>query len=271
MDGRKGLAITLLSISRLFIIDVVNMKEIIQTTIENSQKESNNYTYPIFVADENGKPDLLASSVVIEVDDKAYLVTASHVLKEVMGVGGGFLIGVNTQYLTINGEFTYSESNSTDEFDIAFVELQKDFIETNKIEVLPYENLAISPLNSKPHIAFAHGFPNSKNKQSKALRQTAAFKVKAYAFAGVIREDVVDWPKYDKDENVHVCMSYGKKSDKSIPTHPRGISGGGLWVVPNILTDPKVKLHGVFIEYYKNDEISFSTEIGQVVDFIRST
>jgi len=244
------------------------MNEIIQNTIQTAQVESNDYTYPVFIADETGKPDLIASSLIIEVDGEAYLVTAAHVLKEVLNVGSPFLIGVNTKYLTIKGEFTYSADKPNDNFDIAFVELDKDIIKSNGIKVLPYHKL-FQASGNKPHIVFAHGFPNSKNKQGKALRNTSAFRVKGYAYGGVIKEENIEWSKFGKDPDMHICMSYANTSDNKMPTQPRGISGGGLWVVPHVIKDLDLKLYGVFIEYYKNDKVSFSTEIRQVVHFIK--
>jgi hypothetical protein len=248
---------------------VLDMNEIIQKTIQAAQIETNDYTYPIFIADEAGKPDLIASSLIIEVDEKSYLVTAAHVLKEVLSVGSPFLVGVNTKYLPIKGEFTYSVDEPSDNFDVAFVELDKDMIKSNNIKALPFEKL-FQPSDKKPHIAFVHGFPNSKNKQAKALRNTTAFRVKAYAYGGVIKNEDIEWSKYEKDPDTHICMSYANTSDNNIPTHPRGISGGGLWVVPHVINDLDVKLYGVFIEYYKKDKVSFSTEIRQVVDFIKN-
>lgn len=245
------------------------MNEIIQKIIQVAQNVANDYTYPIFIADENGKPDLIASSVIIEVDGQAYLITASHVLKEVLGVGSPFLIGVNTKYVAVEGEFTFSEDKPKDNFDIAFVALDKSMIESNAIRVLPSHKLFQSS-DKKPHILFAHGFPNSKNKQTKALRKTTAFRVKAYAYAGCIKTQDIDWEEYDKDPDVHICMTYGKTSDNNMPTYPKGISGGGLWVVPHIFKDVNVKLAGVFIEYYKNEKVTFSTDIRHVVGFIKN-
>ncbi|SDW96522.1 hypothetical protein [Nitrosomonas communis] len=68
-------------------------------------------------------------------------------------------------------------------------------------------------------------------------------------------------------------MNYSKAKDINgeviTPPNPRGISGGGLWFVPNSFSPKDVYLEGVFIEYYEKTKISFSTKIERVADFIR--
>jgi len=109
------------------------------------------------------------------------------------------------------------------------------------------------------------------NKQSKALYKTKSFKLKAYAYGGVIKEDFAFWLECEKTKEMHTCMTYGKPSDKDMPKHPRGISGGELWIVPKYSEPNNFLLDSIFIEYHKEYDIIFSTKINQVVSFINTT
>jgi len=250
----------------------MNANEIVNQVMDYAQKIVNKYTYPVFVSDFKGKPDLLASSVIIELDSEYFLVTASHVLLEVLSIDSQFIIGVNGNYQTIIGEFVHSNvEEGTDNFDIAYIPISKEFVKTNAINVLKEEMIVMDKNRPIPHISFIHGYPNSMNKQSKALYNTTSFRVKAYAYGGVIKNDFSYWSECEKLVDVHTCMTYGKKSDKNMPRHPRGISGGGLWIVPEHSEPEVIFLDSIFIEYYKTYSVTFSTKISEVVSFIKST
>ena len=119
------------------------------------------------------------------------------------------------------------------------------------------------------HISFTHGYPNSKNKQKKALWNTTSFKVKSYAYAGIIKKDFSSWSDYGKRKENSTCMSYGKTSENNTPVYPKGISGGGLWVVPDMLKPDEFYLDSILIEYHERKSIVFATKIKQVLNFIR--
>lgn len=247
----------------------MNISEIIDSAIRETQTKAAKYTYPIFISDLYGKPELIGTSVIIELNSKYYLITASHVIRDVLNAKSPFIIGVNTKYVDIQNEFVYTTGNSDkDHFDIAFAELGKKFIESHNIYALGSNNLVTGQKFPSIHIGFIHGFPSSNNKQSKALYKTTAFKVKAYAYGGVIKDDFEDWDKFKKLKNTHTCMTYGNKSDGNIPIYPRGISGGGLWIIPDSSKPYNFYLDAIFIEYYKNYSITFSTKINKIIGFI---
>ena len=54
-------------------------KDDIDIIISTTQKTVNEFTYPIFT-ETNKRPDLIASSVLIKMEQKYYLITASHVI-----------------------------------------------------------------------------------------------------------------------------------------------------------------------------------------------
>jgi len=118
----------------------MNANEIINSVLNVTQKEANKYSYPVFISDSQQKPDLIATSVIIEIKQKCYLVTASHVLLEVLLIDSQFFIGVNGKYVTIEGEFVYSSHKKGDHFDIAYIELKSEFVKSNALYVLNEKN-----------------------------------------------------------------------------------------------------------------------------------
>lgn len=115
----------------------VDVQELINQTMLDAQKLVNQYTYPVFIVDEKFKPDLIASSVIIELDSRYYLLTASHALGYVLGSNSQFLIGVDLKSLPIVGDFVYTSHDDIDHFDIAFVELSADFVRDNNVVTSP--------------------------------------------------------------------------------------------------------------------------------------
>lgn len=232
----------------------------------------NAYTYPVFVRAKNDRPDLIASSVIIKVDGRNILVTASHVVINVLSVDSSFYIAVGKTYIALEDEFTFSSHDEIDHFDIAFVELSDEFVKENGVSVLDENMLMINKTFPSIHISLIHGYPRSKNKQVKALGGGTVFKSNAYSYAGYLDSHFQDWEKYGKDKVTHTCMRYGlirdEKGHINLPTHPRGISGGGLWLMPDSFKARSVFLDSIFIEYHKKDKITFSTKIEWVVQFI---
>ena len=126
-------------------------REYLDNVIATTQKEVNKYTYPIFVC-KNEKPDLIASSVIIEIEKKYYLITASHVIAQAVSVDTPFIIGVNCKYISVSGKFVCSKKPNTDNFDIAYIQLAPQFIDENNIKPLESKRLLLRKILSPCHI-----------------------------------------------------------------------------------------------------------------------
>ncbi|ENK2265388.1 hypothetical protein HJ055_15950 [Vibrio parahaemolyticus] len=241
-------------------------EKVIENLIKNAEQTAANFTYPIFTVGRNDKPDLIGTSVIIEVDGTVYLLTAAHVL-DVAKSMGMIAIGVNGQIIPINSEWVFASQLDGMEFDVAFTELNLDLV--NKVQVLPSSNLLSVQPDKGEHFCFVNGFPASKNKQNQALRLTDKFASKSYSFVSYLKDDFQQWSEVKKDPGWHYCSAHGKKHGNQAPLKPNGLSGGGLWVIPNIAA-PQLYLGGIFIEHYKHKEVSFSTRIDKVVEAIRT-
>jgi len=248
----------------MFEIDYIN--KVIATTEEIVSK----YTYPVFALIKN-KPDLFASSVVIKLEQKYYLITASHVIIQIITTDNSLTIGVNGKYIPISGEFIYSYESGKDNFDIAYIELNNQFIAEYEIRFLEHRRLLLNSTPESCDIAFIHGYPNSKNKQKKALWNTTLFRAKTYTYAGIIKNDFSKWSDLGKKKENHTCMSYSKKTNGNAPLNPTGLSGGGLWIVPNILKADDFYLDSISIEYYEKKSVVFATKMKQIISFIKET
>lgn len=82
------------------------------------------------------------------------------------------------------------------------------------------------------------------------------------------------YAQFGKAPDIHIALKYQKKSrneNGSIvqPPHPRGISGGGLWQVPNVLHLDDVRLDGIAFEYRSTGRLVFATRIDHVLAFVR--
>lgn len=253
---------------------VLTVSEHINLTMKQSETVLNRFTYPVFVNQRNDRPDLIASSVAVELCEMIFLITASHVLDEVQSVESPFYLGVEQGFVALQGEFIRSKAEPRDNFDIAFLEIPRKFAEDHNIEWLGEGSVIVRQLFDSPHLTVVHGYPCSKNKQIKALKGGTKFKSYAYSYGGKVDKEFSSWEKFEKHEDFHICMSYGKarSSDGMIvtPPSPSGLSGGGLWIIPDSFKPESVYLTGIFIEYYGNDKVSFSTKMSKVYEFVRA-
>lgn len=252
---------------------IISVAEHINLTMSEAQAHVSKYTYPIFANALNGHPDLIASCIIIEVSTTKYLVTASHVISELNKINSALYIAVEGEFIEIAGRVWRTIGNEGENVDIAFIQLPLNFFENRSVFVVNENRLVVGRNFNSPHISFIHGYPCSKNKQAGALKGGHKFNSYAFAYAGKIRRDFTEWLKYKKSESIHICMNYKKSEDLHgeiiMPPSPIGISGGGLWLVPDSSNTENIYLAGIAIEYHKKQGIVFATKIEAVVGLIK--
>lgn len=130
-----------------------------------------------------------------------------------------------------------------------------------------------------PHSRAISGFPVSMNKTVKALdRETKTFTGKCFTYFGSATYSG-EYERFKKSEDTHVGIELLPGTDDSgnhLSTPiwpPRGLSGGGAWLVPDLENPQQVFLEGILIEGHKHAKrrVGFSTRIEHVIDFIQST
>ena len=62
---------------------ILNLEDHLELSIEQIKNDLEYFTYPIFQENRNGRPELVASSVAIELGGSNFLCTAAHVLKNI--------------------------------------------------------------------------------------------------------------------------------------------------------------------------------------------
>ncbi|MBI3545137.1 MAG: hypothetical protein HY081_00875 [Gammaproteobacteria bacterium] len=209
-----------------FKYGIVEASKIIQT-----------YTYPLLRRDENSLPDIFASCVFLEVNKSIYLVTAAHAIR---GNTSGLLTRGNGRLIDVTGRTTASCSDDKDHFDIAAICMDDEIIRKHSISVIPETMLISSVEVTNPHSRAICGFPVSMNKQIKSLdRQAKAITAKCYTFFGFSGFGG-DFREFEKSSETHIGIEFGPGKDDSgkalstPPWPPRGMSGGGAWLVPDI-------------------------------------
>jgi len=225
------------------------------------------YTYPVFIIKDN-KPELIVTSIIIYLDNKYYLITASHVIDEVDKVKSSFFIGVHDKIISTACELCCSIPNSStkkDNFDIGFFELDKEFVKANEIVSFPLYEENIANNDTEKYVGLLCGYPVSANMNhpQKAFRKDhTKYRGKPYWYDNIILAD---------KENGSIIMSYGKNKNGEMPKKLRGMSGGGMWAC--YIANEKLQLAGIFIEHHKkrrNDKDAlYATPIREVVQFIR--
>jgi hypothetical protein len=116
------------------------------------------------------------------------------------------------------------------------------------------------------------------NKQLKSLdRATTTFTGKCLTYFG-FAEYQGDFSPFNKSSDIHIGFDYLSGVDDngrslSSPPSPRGISGGGAWLVPDLNQPDLVFLEGIFIECHPvaKPRYAFSTRLEHVIAFISQT
>jgi len=233
------------------------------------------FTYPLLRLDEKKLPVVFASCVFLRVEDKVYLVTAAHALRR--NPTGLWTRGKKCLF-EISGRATVSRGDLIDHFDIGSVRIDDHVVQEQGIEVIPWSNLSSVVEVSNPHSRAICGFPVSMNKQAKSLeRSTNRLTCKCYTYFG-FAEYQGDFSSFGKSSTVHVGLDYLSGVDDrgrslSSPPSPRGISGGGAWLVPDLHQSNLIFLEGIFIECHPvgKPRYAFSTRLEHVLDFVSQT
>ena len=230
------------------------------------------YTYPLLRVDENVFPDLVASCVFIEISGSVYLITAAHAIR---GHKHGLLTRGRGHLIDVSGRATVSRAQGVDHFDIAAVYIDEKIIREHGISVIRESMFSSGVEVENPHSRAICGFPVSMNKQTRALdRSTKTFSAKSYTYFGSPICNV-DFAAFDKSPDRDVGLNYLPGTDDagrvmSSPPSPRGISGGGAWLVPDFSRPSLLFLEGIVIECHKKAKnmFIFSTRLEHVVDFV---
>jgi len=247
----------------------------LQRALAAIHPEVSKFTFPLFAADERGKPDLYASSVLVTVDGVAILLTAAHAVHEITRTGSDVYLGAKT-IAPIKTRFVRTSEAGQDELDLAATIVPEEFLRFEAMHTLPQSRFCLQPYSTPPHIRCIHGYPLTKNKTRKRANvSTSVFTKYGLTYAGASNDVVDDYALYGKHDSKHVALRYQRQSRNEIgelimPPHPKGISGGGLWSIPDSFNPQTLFLDGIAIEFH-DKSLVFATRIEHVVAFVHQS
>lgn len=223
------------------------------------------------------------SGLLIEVNGNHFLISAAHVLEpeyvDQMTIPNG------KEIIPINGELyttpiPESGERKGDTVDIAIVKLNKECTDDLAIR---FKFLSVSEIESKHKEVPSHqymfcGYPTEttevRNMEMKIFPKPLKVRTKIAHKELTKVPDYIDIPKwileYRRIAQINVS------SDQIAPSpHPKGVSGGGLWLIPCNPSIPieqtKMKLIGIMTDYFDgSDEVVTATDISVITNIIDS-
>lgn len=240
------------------------------------------FVRPLIAADDGRRPRHVGSGVLVAFNDRSFFLTAAHVLRDALGhpwaiAGEQNLVPPQSAvYFT-----TPAEAHQHDTADVGFVELTPNEVhQLGDVEFLsparpdPDERRRPPQPGLTRPFYFVFGYPASRmkaNPQTKTVRATGAFPllsvpVERYVYTAI-----------NRPEHAHLIVafdrgdSHGRKGAVVAP-HPRGISGGGIWRVDDLvhLKPEATRLVAIATEWWAQQEALVGTRIGVVLDGLRA-
>ncbi len=234
------------------------------------------YTYPLLRGGRGNHPEIFASCVFLEWNNEFFLATASHALR---GNNSGLFTRGESTLIEVVGKANITRAEKKDHVDIAIIQVSKEFIQENNINVVTDNMYSFTVEVTNPHSRAVCGYPASKNKQSKILdRENKILTSMAYTYFGDPSFSG-SYSDFEKSNSVHIGLEFeAGKDDRGIelstpPWPPKGISGGGVWLVPDLTKPQQIFFEGIFIEGYKRSKrrLGFGTRGEYIIGFIDQT
>jgi len=228
---------------------------------------------PLYVADKRGRPDAVASAVLLEVDGSPFLATAAHVLNIPR-----LLLGGANDLIPLSAEFYRSPGKGAadDSIDIAVALLSED--QRRALRGLPFIGSAdwMHSTATENRYQLAVGYRVSQNKApvdgSKNLR------LMRWSFTGFS----APLPNSGQYGESNFALEYSKRAVRESgelikTTPPHGLSGGPIFDLGNTLSydqlcapDPHpAKLAGILIECPTGGGALIGTKVEVLRDYAR--
>jgi hypothetical protein len=234
-----------------------------------------------FLVKKRGEYHGYGSGVFIKVDDHHFLISAAHVL-EANPLSLCVPLGIGNGGVTLQGEINTNKINGLrkdDRLDVGIFKLKEDTVSLlcNYYEFLTQNELGVNHLLEIKEQYLTYGFPTS---QTLAKYKTTKVTSNPFCFS--------TWPKASDiyaemncKLNENIIIHFDKfgfidtvTNKQRIVPDTYGMSGSGLWYVPNQIISPetpiKKKLVGILTEWYdQNKKVIIATRIDVISELIR--
>ena len=225
------------------------------------------FTYPIFQINRNNRPELVASSVAVELDGKYFLCTAKHAIegldKSRLTYCANSKLSQKGTFIQLNGKGIFTEDANGIEFDLSLIDIS--MIKDNFC-FLNRSKLALGSGFSRSSYNVLLGYPLSKNKPTKSIDPEHNEVMTGFLTVGVKLDSNIEFSQFQgMKSNVHIGFRYNLDYKKQPLPFPRGMSGCGVWNVPSVYNPKEFYLAGIFIEYHKKEKVGFATKANYII------
>lgn len=234
-------------------------------------------TVPLCQSTERRRVTPAGSGVLLQIEERRYLLTASHVFEHAV-VGRPIVAIAGERFVSLASAPRWRTKplpGGVDRADLAVVELGQG--RTDAWHGVSFLGLAdIDPfgpdLEAAPATAFmALGYPRSK--QPKVLRD-GSYAAFLYHFVTHL-EPIPPDSAVGADPSLHLVIGYDRQDFVGTPgvtkmPDPDGMSGGGLWRIPGALTSerPVGHLVGILTGHHARPRLILASRIGEVLRFL---
>ncbi|MGL5307722.1 MAG: hypothetical protein ACRC9Y_16555 [Aeromonas veronii] len=234
------------------------------------------FHYPIYGANERNHPQpcLIGTCIILEIDQRFFLVSASHVFNEneftTIYIGGG------EKLFELTGLRVGTPGDDSDLVDIAIMEVTKDNLDYWSIENhIGIDSIYINKECKEKEIYTFIGYPATKSKVVRT--QENHVRPELYQYYSFTCKDET-YQEISVSRATHILISFeGKKcfsggQQVTFPK-PNGISGGGVWFNSNLNLSPievGAKLAGIAVKNCKSEKCLLAINIDAVLQVIKN-
>ena len=259
--------------------EVENQKQYLLNN-NKSLEALKNYHCPIYSPDAKGNPISIGSSVLIDIFNHKFLVTAGHVLdytytRKVSIKSGNKLVNITGEII----DTKFAEKRSEDKIDLALLELNEEMKEALlgydylKVEEIEYNHISNDSETSYTFI----GFPATKNK---LIYNTLRVKASIYSYTAT-RANKSAYYDLGITPITHIAIKYRRKKLLTLNDNASNapdfssMSGGGIWLNDNLhhhptIYKPKIKLVGIALSKHKKNQCLMGVSTGAVIELIKA-
>jgi hypothetical protein len=254
--------------------ETLSTPELIRAAIAEVDFEVRKFSYPLFAVDKMLRPELFATSVLLECDGHVVLLTAAHAIHEIQASESTPHVGSLAGIFPVV-DFVMSSATGSDVLDVAAMIIPPELTSRFR-SPLPLSGTMIVRNSANPQMNLIHGFPLTKNKSYDSVKEAdGIFKIEQLTYIGSSNVLDQEYLKYKKNTSFHSALRYQKQGRNERgnvvkPPDPKGISGGGMWIVPDIHNARHILLSGIAIEHHKTGPLIFATKIEFAIAFIRN-
>jgi hypothetical protein len=230
---------------------------------------------PIYADDGNGHPsdNFRGTGFMVCDRDRFFLVSAAHVLKEALK---------NRRLFMPMTRHTLDPSRllcSSDDVDVAVYDLGERWplpqslnkgaltIDLLSPTALPQDERLWGPVDQK-WVYLISGFPASDDENN---RNTRTMTSTAYLYGGADLGAHIYSTLGHLDPDIHLAFNHDDRFEFSKIPPPDGMSGSPVWLAYEFgkdLSDQKLSVIGVFIQYWGQYQAAVATHIKEVVKLI---